>query len=252
MADHSAYLEPNLTDFVEAPGFPHIRLDPALVNAGIADSISSPEEQLLLAMHCDSGRLLVISNKHIRIYEIPAKKSGLQKVGTVGLKVGLGFVPVVGELMDGAEKVKGVFEWGGGVLTGKKAREKAEDKRRTEEGMPTKKELEDLVWDLRDPEILGMILLYKDKILLRNGFEWKTAFKAPLETPAHEPVEITMDAKGIRFVVGRQKAKASFTGADWGRLKVSAALIEMNLPALQAAGWSVEAGDEKIVLKKSQ
>jgi hypothetical protein len=65
-------------------------------------------------------------------------------------------------------------------------------------------------------------------------------------------VEITIDPKGVRLSAGRQKAHAEYAGKDWGHREISSALLKINLPALQAAGWTVETTDKQIVLKNSR
>ncbi|MGE5250693.1 MAG: hypothetical protein ACM3QS_10830 [Bacteroidota bacterium] len=252
MADHSVYLETDAAAVAQSPGFPYLRLSPVLIDTESPERFSAPAEELLLAMHLSDGKLLVISNKHISIYKVPSKKSFIQKATSVGLHVGVGLIPGVGELVDAAEKVSEAAVGTWNFASGKKRKQRKEDSLRAAEGMPTKKEIEDLVWDYRDRNTLALILLYQDRILLRNGFEWKTEFKAPLENTAGQPIEITADSKGIRFAAGRQKTFTQYAAKDWAPLKITAALIEMNGPALEAAGWVVESSDQKITLKKSQ
>jgi hypothetical protein len=249
MADHSLYLEENASDIVQVPGFPYLRLSPALVNHEDPNRLSPFEEQLLFAMHCPGGKLLVVSNKHVRIYKLPPKKSFLQKAVSFGVDVGIGSIPVLGESLDAIEKLKRPAEWVWNTATRKKAKERREDEARAAEGLPTKSELEDLVWDVKDRDTLMLILLYREKILLRNGFGWKKEFEAPLPKAATEPMEVSVDAKGISFLIGRKKVQAAYAGKDWAPLKIAEALMDTNRQALEAAGWSVEIGDKKFALK---
>lgn len=249
--DHTIYLDDNRSVFSQYPGFPYLRLSPALMKAESTNKISIPEEQLLLAMHCLSSRLLVISNKNIYIYQIPSKKSFLEKIGSVVASAGLGLIPGLGELL-GASDVVQFFKWVWKKVIGESIQERKEDISRAAEGMPTRKEIEAVVWDFHDLKTLRLILCYKDKILLRNGFDWKMLFNTSLEKAVYEPVVITVGWGEIRFAVGPKKAFTVYPGRGWDPLKIAADLIEPNRQALGAAGWSVETANQKLVFKNSK
>ena len=250
--DHSIYLDKNLHNFILGPGFPYLRLNPALINSTSTNEISSAGEQLLLAMHCPLGQLLVISNKHIYIYQIPRQMTRLQTAGNVGIKVGLGYVPILGQLLGAVDDIMGPVGWVWHRISGKAKKERQEEILRVMEALPTKKQIENVVWDFRDPDTLKLILCYEERMLLRNGFLWNTLFKASLQNTVHEPIVITVDRSGITTTVGRKKGFAYYVGKDWDPLIIAADLIKLNRQALEAAGWSVETADQKIVFKNSK
>jgi hypothetical protein len=203
------------------------------------------EEQLLLAMHCSSDQLLVISNKSIHIYKVPRLKSGLFRAGAVAAKVGIGFIPVVGELLDAGEKLLKPVEWV------KARKDRKEDKLRAQDGMPTRELIDIMRWDYREPDTLKALLIYKEKILLKNAFEWKTAFTAPLQKTPGEPLVITVESGGIRIERGRQKTFAPYLELGSGPLQLAREVIDCSRQALEVAGWSIESDDEKLVLRNS-
>jgi hypothetical protein len=177
--DHSKYLIEGCETFSDAPGFPHIRMNPALL-AGDDGVLSASDEQVLLVTHCSSAELLVVSNKGILVYQVPQASSGAAKAAKfVGANV-LVNLPVVGhayelfhgvgEMFHGAVKLK---HW----ISPSDRREAAQ---REKDHMPAKEEGKETVWDLRDANILALLALYKDRILLENGFGWKTKFKTSM------------------------------------------------------------------------
>ena len=245
--NHAIYFEDgqDLLDVLQSPGFPQLRLHPALLDGTRIDEITTDQETLVLAMHCSSDQLLVISNRSIHIYKVPRLKSGLFRAGAVAAKVGVGFIPVVGELLDAGEKLLKPVEWV------KARKERKEDKIRTQEGMPTRELIDIMRWDYREPNTLKALLIYKEKILLRNAFEWKTAFKAPLQKTAGEAVVVTVESGGIRIENGKQKTFATYLDSGWAPLQLGREVIECARQALEAAGWSVEVGDQRLVLRNS-
>lgn len=255
MTDHSIYLAENFTDFFHTPGFPHLRLHPALILADHPDQLSASEEQVLLVMHSTSNNLLVVSNRNVIVYKIPRFKPFLERVGVAGAKFTLGLIPGVGQAMEIADKLgegRDNFQaWGTllGGLTGKAKRERAADLQRMAEGMPTKKELEDLTWDTRDENTLKLILCYRDKILLQNGFEWKAGFKASLDRSDKAPNSITVSGKDILFRVGGKSSHVPFPKGKFDALAITSALARIHQEALASAGWIVESDDQKITFK---
>ena len=255
MADHSIYLAENFTDFFSTPGFPYLRLHPALILADYPVDLSTSEEQVLLVMHSTSNNLLVVSNRNVFVYKIPRYKAFLERVGTSGAKIALGLIPGVGQAMEIADKLgegrDNVKAWGSllGGLTGKAKKERATDAQRALEGMPTKKELEDLTWDTRDENILRLLLCYRDRILLENGFEWKTGFKASLEKSDKAQNNITVSRTGITFHVGGKSTYVPFPRNKFDGMAITSALVQIHQGALVPAGWSVESDTEKILFK---
>ena len=147
MTDHSVYLAENFTDFVYTPGFPYLRLHPALLLDDYPVQLSPTEEQVLLVMHSTSNNLLVVTNRNVCVYKIPRYKPFLERLGGVGVKFTLGLVPGVGQALEIADKLgegrENLQSWGKllGGLTGKAKKERLEDLQRAAERMPTKKEL---------------------------------------------------------------------------------------------------------------
>lgn len=234
--EQSIYLEENVSDIMLAPGFPYLRMHPALRRGESAPNISDPEEQLLLAMHSNWKRLLVISNKHIYIYKIPYEdvvnmvhpvtglRAVLRFIVSV-IKLILAFVPLVGELIDGIESLMSPFEWLWHRISGK-ARKEHEEALRT---------------------IMGL----KAMFLLYNPSKWKTKFKASFVNP-RGLVTIGVEGGGIRIADGRKKAFVPYLNQDWGPLKIAENLIEPNRQALEASGWSVGTTGQGYVFKNSR
>lgn len=237
--------EQNLRDVVNSPKFPYLRLHPAIIDPTRMNELSISEEKLLLAMHLQSRQFLVVSNKSLSIYQIPQIRTGLQTAGLVGAKIGIGFIPGVGELFDAGEKLMGAGEWV------KKKWEQREDKSKAKEGMPTKKYIDSTGWDFRNPDTLQLIQIYKEKILLKNGFEWKKVFSMPLENPA-EQIAIVATQKEMQIAFGKKKVKAPYLDNSWELLKVAERLIEQNRQALELAGWSVQTANEGYIFKNSK
>lgn len=88
MTDHSVYLAENFTDFVYTPGFPYLRLHPALLLDDYPVQLSATEEQVLFVMHSTSNNLLVVTNRNVYVYKIPRYKPFLERLGGVGVKLG--------------------------------------------------------------------------------------------------------------------------------------------------------------------
>jgi hypothetical protein len=247
MSDHSVYLEKEqaLADVARSPGFPYLRIHPALIDTSRMNEISSEGERLLLAMHLPGNQLLVISNRSAAVYQIPQfkQRSKLAAVGRVGWKVGIGMIPVVGELMDVGEKLWKPVEW---IKSG---REKKDDEKRWEEGLPSNEEIKSVAWDFNDQDTLTLIQIYKEKILLKNGFKWQTLFQASFEKQT-EPVVVTVEEKGIRLKVGRKEAMALYLDKSWGPLKIADILIQHNRQAFEGMGCSIETADQKFMFIK--
>lgn len=255
MTDHSIYLADNFGDFFHTPGFPYLRLHPALILADYPVQLSASEEQVLLVMHSLSNNLLVVSNRNVFVYKIPGYKPFLHRIGSVGIKFTLGLIPGVGQIMEaadqlgeGRERLQAYGQIVGG-LTGKAKKERAADLQRAADGMPTKKELEDLTWDTRDEDILKLILCYRDEILLQNGFEWKTNFKAALDKSDKAQNDMTVSRTGIGFYVNEKSTYVPFPKWKVDSVALTEALTELHQQALTAAGWSVESNDQKIIFR---
>jgi len=236
-AIQSIYLEENVSEIMQAPGFPYLRLHPALRKGESVPSSSDSEEQLLLAMHSTSKRLLVISNKNIYIYKIPYEdvvnmvhpvtglRAVLRFIVSV-IKLILAFVPLVGELIDGIESLMSPFEWLWHRISGK-ARKEHEEALRT---------------------IMGL----KAMFLLYNPSKWKTKFKASFVIP-RGPITITVEAGGIRIADGRKKAFVPYLDQQsWGPLKFAKDLVEPNRQSLEAADWSVGTANWGYVFKNTK
>lgn len=248
MSDHSIYLEQeqSLAEVAQSPGFPHLRIHPALIDTSRLTEISPTEEKLLLAMHIQGNQLLVISNKSATVYQIPQfkQRSKLAAVGKVGLKIGIGMIPVVGELMDAGEKLMKPVEW---IKAG---RERKENKIRAAEGLPTTDEINSVAWDFNDQNTLTLIQIYKERILLENGFKWQTPFKVSFDKK-DEPVVITIEEKGIRIKVGRKETMTLYLDNSWEPLKLADILVQHNRQAFEALGCSIEASEQKFVFRKN-
>lgn len=244
-SDHSIYFEEgqNLLDVIRSPGFPHVRLHPAVLDPSRIDEFSPADEILLLAMHLQANQLLVISNKSISIYLIPQLKSKLQTAGSIGLKVGIGMIPIVGDLLDAGEKLLKPVEW---IKAG---RQRKKDKVLAAEGMPTNEEINNMAWDFRDPDTLKLIQIYKEKILLKNGFKWRMPYRMSLED-TQEQILITVEEKGIRITIGRKEIMNLYLDQSWEPLKVAGGIIEQNRLALEAMGCTIETADQKFIFKK--
>lgn len=245
MSDHSIYCEAgqSLADVAQTPGFPFLRLHPALIDVSRVNEISPTDEKLLLAMHLQGNQFLVISNKFATVYMVPQMKTKLQRAGRVGLKIGIGMIPIVGELLDAGENLLKPVEW---IKAG---RERKEDRIKAAEGMPTNEEINSVAWDFKDRDTLTLVQIYKEKILLQNGFKWQTLFKVPLDKPG-EKTMVTVEERGVRVTVGRKEAMALYLDKSWDPLKLAELLVEHNRPAFEAMGCSIEVGDQKYIFRK--
>ncbi len=246
MTDHNVYLEENFEVFSEMPGFPYLRLNHMLFNDEMSSNmLSNANEQLLLLMHCKSAGLLAISNKRILLYNIPPAKSTTRNVlGGVG-RVGLSFVPGVGELLNGASTMKSFARGTGDVIKWGLPSARRKAAQRAKERLPSIKEVRDLVWDIGDPEILAMILCYRENIILKNGFGWKVKFEKLFNNSA----KILVDENGISLNIDNKKKFIKYTESEWKFVEIARLLVERNRERLEMAGWAVDVS-EKIILKK--
>jgi len=244
--DHADYLEEDYEKFFEMPGFPYLRMNHVLFTDEDNSVHAASDEHLLVAMHGTSGELLVVSNERIRVYKIPGKKSFLRRAGGVGI----GFVPGVGEILDGIDSAKELFQAAGNVKGWISPGDRREVARRKKERMPSRKEARDLVWDLGSLETLAMILCYRERILLENGFGWNKKYEANLARTSKKPTEVSVGGKGIHFNIGGKKAFTGFAKSKWDFPALAGLLVEKNRQALEAMGWTVETTEEKTVLKK--
>ena len=119
---------------------------------------------------------------------------------------------------------------------------------RERDGLPSKKETRDLVWDLRDTATLATVVGYKARILLENGCGRKTRFEAPMRD---EPIEILFGGDRINFRAGGQDSSFDYTGSEWDPAASVGLLVERDLQGFETAGWTVETGAEKVVLKQT-
>jgi len=252
--DHTQYLEEGYETFLDAPGFPYMRMNSALLSDE-ADAFSTPGEQLLLTMHCSSALLAVVSTERIIVYKLPKKKSWLRSGAGFGVGAALDFVPVVGDLLDAGENVmsfgrglRNVKHW---ISPGDR-RKAAQD---AADGLPSRKERRDVVWDLRDAETLALIVTYRDNILLKNGFEGKTKFGLSMDEDGSDLCEIAVGHEGVSFktsagVSGDYSLLSA--GSEWDPVPVAELLVERNQEALGRAGWIPEVGEETVVFRSAR
>ena len=243
--DHGDYLEANYEMFLEMPGFPFIRMNPA------QNSHAFSTEQLLLVMHGRSAELLVVSNKRIVIYEIPKKKSLFRRASGVAGNIGLGMIPGVGDMLDAADSVKDVYKGARGVKRWASPGDRRENARREQEGLPSRYEGSELVWDLGKDEILAMILLYRENILLENGFHWKKKFEVALEYMVGQPSEIWVDEDGLNLNIEGEKAFFKFATRDLDFTAILAHYYLTYTHLFATAGWVMQNYDGALVLKQA-
>jgi len=203
--DHTPYFVTDLDNLVERTGFPFSRLQ---AESNMDNEPSDSKEQLLMAVNGNAADLLIVTNKKIAVYKIPKKKSFFKKA----FGEAVGYIPGVGEVLDGIDNAKDLA--GGaknlsGWVTGKNKREK---QRRIEEGMPSKKDFKGVEWDLRKDDGLAMILMYRDDILMANGFGWKSKFE--VENNVDQPSQLVLKPNGIDIRSGKKKASIKFSKND--------------------------------------
>ncbi len=245
--DHTEFLEEGYETFLDAPGFPYMRVNPALLSDQ-ADAFSTSGEQLLLTMHCRSALLVVVSTERIIIYKLPKKKSWLRS----GVGAAIGAVPVVGDVLGAGENVmsfgrglKNVKHW----VSPSDRRKAAQD---AADGLPSRKQRRDVVWDLRDVETLALIVSYRDNILLKNGFEWKTKFGLAMDEEGSDLCEIEVGHDGVSFKTSAGMSgdySLLSAGEEWDPVPVAELLAERNQEALGMVGWIPEVGEEKVVFR---
>ncbi len=250
--DHSEYLEERYETFLDQPGFPTLRTNPALLNSD--EELSTSDEQLLLVLHCASAELLVLSNKRILVYTVPQKSSGAVTAGKfVGANVLIN-LPVVGEVVELAHGVEKIFHGATKLkhwISPSNRREAAQKKK---DHMPPEDEGKETVWDLHDENILALIAGYRDRILLENGFGWKTKFKTSLEDAHNHLSEIVIKPDGISFKAGIDHASGypslGRAREEWDLVPIAAYLLEPNQQRLESAGWTSDIDEEKVVLRR--
>lgn len=255
MTDHSVYLAENFTDFVQTPGFPYLRLNPALLVFDDPVQLPDDEEQVLLVMHSTSNNLLVVSNRNVFVYQVPRFKPFLERLGRVGVDITLGLIPGVSQVMEIADKLgeghENLQAWGKllGGISGKAKKERLADLQLAAERMPTKKELEDLTWDTRKETTLILLVCYWDRILLENGFEWKVAFKESLGKSNKTPNNITIDLSGIVFQLNGRRMSVPFVKKKFNFKETAEVILHLHRSALESVGWTVQSDEKMVVLK---
>ena len=245
--DQTKFIADDFEAFSESPGFPLIRFNPIIENEEI--SSLSDDEQLLFLMHCEKGRLLLVSNKRIVIYKIPKKKSFLRNSLELGAEFTVGFIPGVGELMDAKDIVKdpivafyGMGKW----LSGHTRRQRI---KKEKEGLPAKRDWKDLKWNLKKPEILALVLSYREKILLLNGFHWKVLYEISYEQEADKSILIILMKDLINFQTERKGFSINMKQSEFDFINYFSSLMDKYRKYLENAKWSIAEKDDKLILR---
>ena len=84
--------------------------------------------------------------------------------------------------------------------------------------MPSKKHFKDVTWQLKKPEIKGLVLAYRDDILMANGFGWKTKFENAHD--AEVPTQMILKKYSIDIKSGKRKYYFSFSSNDESSIEV--------------------------------
>jgi hypothetical protein len=252
--DHSEYLDEHYETFLDQPCFPALRMNPALFSGEVDEALSTSDEQLLLVLHCSSAELLVVSNKHILVYKVPQKSSATASVGKfVGANV-LVNLPVVGEVFHAVHGVKEMFHGAAKLKHWISPSDRRETAQRRKDHMPPEEEGKETVWDLHDVNILAMIAGYRDRILLENGFGWKTKFKTSIEDAGNHLSEIAIRSDGISFKAGSNNESGypslGYAREEWSLVPLASQLLEQNRQWLETAGWTLEIDNEKVALRR--
>lgn len=224
--DHSPYFEPDLDHLAANPGFPYSRIH----DWPSKESQAENNEKLLMAVHGSGAQLLVITNKKVALYKIPAKKGFFKKA----FNTAVGTIPVVSDVLEGIDSAKDLA--GGaknlrGWVSGKNKKEKLA---REAAGMPSKKAFKNVEWDLRKEDGLAMVMSYRDDILMANGFHWKSKFQ--VENSDTYPINVTLQTKGLEVKCGKKKTSIKFSKNDG----FTHDLIQQNRDLLKKANYTVE------------
>ncbi len=237
MADHSDFVQQYpgaiVTNFV--------RVNPVFLNNDIGRLYNHPEEVLLGVMHTNDGKLLMLSNQRFIVYKIPAKRSFLRRTGgamfSMATSMTIDMIPVVsdiGTMLDG-------------VGAGKTIRDRFA---KTEAGMPAKRDIRNLVWDIDDEKICRMIISYKDRILLENSFDWPVEFEMSLDKILKKRTEIAIGSAEISGKLSGKKVSFNLANPQIGYVLLAKKLVEYNIDQFQTAGWQPTIVDNKLLIKK--
>lgn len=238
--DHNQYLESYFDKIVDFPGAPYFRLHfPSIDENGVS---TADGEDLMLAIHGGSSDLLIISDQKIMKYSITRKKSMMSNA----FNIGVGLIPGIGETMDLIDVGKGVSNFGG-MISGKRTRDAA---KRKEEGMPLKKDFKKVHWNTNDRDILTMILGYRERILLKNGFHWKVKFSHVFNSESPEPTYIIIKPEGIYVSNGKKRTTVLFRKRDNNSFNLLTALMTDNHELFNKANWNIENDGQNLYLKK--
>ena len=192
-------------------------------------------------------------NRRLIVYKIPRQKSLLRR--TAGFA--FGFVPLgpIGDVMDaGGEVIDKARSVGRGLKTAKdwvSSGERRNKKQNVADGMPNRKDRLDVVWDLREPDIVAMVTCYRDRILMENAFDWKVRRETCWQDPECSLLAIRVGHDEVTFALGEAEPTGypfHYLDADYGLLEIANFLIETNIDSLESHGWGAAIdGDELIV-----
>jgi hypothetical protein len=253
--DHAEFLSEEFANFFREYGFPYMRMDPAILAGEVDKALAAPEERLLLVLHCHSAELLVVSTRRIIVYTIPAKSSGIASTAKFVATIPLLFIPGVGELYEGFHRAKELFHLTAKLKHWVSPSDRREAAQRKHNHMPSREDGKDVVWDLRDAKILSIVTGYRNRILLENGFGWKTNFEVSLEQAGIQLSEITIGSEAIEWKTRVHHAPKYPRLKHFAKDKLDPVaflreLAEQNRQMLETAGWSVEIDAEKVAFKK--
>lgn len=199
--DHSSYLLEDLEALEKMPGYPFSRFNNIEASA-------NDDEQLIMALNGGSGELLVITTKKVAVYKIPRTKSLFKK--SIGFAVG--FVPGVSDVVDGIDDLKSGVSNAKNFTSWVSGKNKRLAKEREAAGMPSRKHFKDVTWNLKKPEIKGLVLAYRDDILMANGFGWKTKFQNNHDNTI--PTKVILKKYSIDIHIGKLKWYFSLSTKD--------------------------------------
>jgi hypothetical protein len=250
--DHSEFLSEDFESFALASGFPYLRMHPAILAGEVDKALAAPDERLLLVLHCHSAALLVVSNRRIIVYKIPEKSSVTVQVAK---SAAILFVPGFDEISETVEVTKGAVHWAAKLKHWLSPSDRRDAVQRKQDHMPSRDEFAETIWDLTEANGLSLITGYRDRILLENGFGWKTNFEVLLEHARDHLSEIAIGSEGITWKTGvdhapKYPALNHFAKDKLDPVMIARQLAERNRGPLEAAGWNVEIDSDKVALKR--
>lgn len=196
--DYTKFLDNSHTAISINPGYPYFRAHPNFSNHL---NFTSEKEDLLIAMHGQADKLLIISNKRILIYKVSSeyeetKSNGINILRDLNIANLTKWIPKRRRLRHHQkQEYRGVFLQSDDIIN--------------------------LTRPLQKSEILALIICLRQDIFLQNSFSWKTLFDTSLTIGSDYP-DIYMFSKGVRILSGKKRYEVRYLGKEMESFKILA------------------------------